>query len=272
MGEAASRKELPSSVLGRLKSWISGGRDAQKAALVSSGYELIKGKIPPELLRGWRDPAVAERQHTVFAPLLQQMYEGKPREDFVAVATAVQMTGQEAPLIIEVGCGSGWNSEVLTHLLNHPIRYIGLDYSPAMTALGKQCYPNAQFVVGDATALPFKNDACDILLSGTVLMHLLGYREAIQESRRVARGWCIFHTVPVLQLRETALLYKRAYGQPVVEVILNEGELLRLIEQAGLALRHVLDSIPYNLDAVLGERTATRTYVCEVMEQCVTST
>jgi len=239
---------------------------------VSYGYEIIEGEIPPELLLGWRDPAVAERQYAAFAPLLREMYEGKPREDFVTVATAVKMTGLEMPLIIEVGCGSGWNSEVLAHLLKRPIRYVGLDYSPDMAAFGKRFYPHAQFVAGDATLLPLRDAVCDILLSGTVLMHLLGYREAIQESRRVARRWCIFHTVPVLQQRKTTILCKRAYGQPVVEVILNEGELLRLIEQARLRVRHFLDSIRYDLEAVLGEPTLTRTYVCEVVEQCGTST
>lgn len=267
MLRAIACKVLPASVRRALRGWLTRNRDTELVTSVSNGYEVIVGEIHPALLRGWQTPAVAERQHATFAPLLRRMNEGKPREDFVALATAVQMTGLKDPLIIEVGCGSGWNSEVLTHLLERPIRYIGLDYSPAMIALGKRCYPDVQFGVGDATALPCKGCVCDILLSGTVLMHLLDYRQAVQESRRVARRWCIFHTVPVFEHRQTTFLRKRAYGQPVIEVIFNEEELCQLLRRSGLLVRHVLDSIPYNLEAILGEPTVTRTYVCEVTER-----
>lgn len=264
--EVIARKLLPVGVRRTLRRWLSGGPEAQQAMPVSYGYEVTEGGVPPELLKGWRDPAVPERQHAAFVPLLRQMYEGKPRQDFAALATAVQMTGLEEPLIIEVGCSNGWNSEVLTYLLKRPVRYIGLDYSPAMTALGKRCYPDADFVVGDATALPLRDGACDILLSGTVLMHLLGYQKAIHESWRVAWKSCIFHTVPVLQRRQTTVLRKSAYSEPTIEVIFNEGELHHLLEQGGLAVRCVLGSLPHNLEAVLGEPTATKTYICEVTE------
>lgn len=266
MLKAIARKVLPAGVRRVLKRLLMGNRGAQQEVPVSYGYEFIEGEVTPELLRGWQDPVVAERQHAAFAPLLRLMHAGKPREDFVAAAKAVQMTGLEDPLIIEVGCGSGWNFEVLTHLLKRPIRYIGLDYSPAMTELGKRYYPDVPFVVGDATMLPFQSGVCDILLSGTVLMHLLGYRQAIQESQRVARKWCIFHTVPILKHRPTTILRKMAYGSPTIEVIFNERELYELICQSGLVVRHVLDSIPYNLKDVLGESTTTKTYVCEVTQ------
>jgi len=255
-------KVLPDGLQQALRRWFRGSRDVP----ISDGYEVIDGEVPPKLLQGWQDFAVAERQYLAFTPLLRKMYEGNPREDFVAVATAVQMTGLENPLIIEVGCGSGWNAKVLAHLLKRPVRYIGLDYSLAMTALGKRCYPNTQFVVGDATTLPLRDSACDILLSGGVLMHLLGYQKAIRESVRVTRRWCIFHTVPVLQHRETAVLCKRAYGQLTIEIIFNEGELHYLLEQSGMVVRYLLDNIPYNLASILGEPTVTKTYVCEVTE------
>lgn len=266
MLRSLAQRVLSVRVQQTLKQWI------RKEVPASYGYEVIAGEVPTGLLNGWKDETVAKRQHAAFTSLLGAMRAGKPREDFVALATAVQMTGVKDPLIIEVGCGSGWNSEVLTYLLKRPVRHIGLDCSLAMVALGSRCYPNGRFLVGDAMALPLRDATCDILLSGTVLMHLLGYGQAIQESRRVSRRWCIFHTVPVVQRGETALLCKRAYGQPIVEVILNEGELLRLIDQAGLAVRHALDSVPYNLEGVLGEPTLTRTYLCEVIGQCGTST
>ena len=262
MVSSIARGVLPAGVLRFLRGRFRMGRNALP---VSDGCEIAEGDIPTELLKGWQHPAVAQRQHAAFAPVLRRMHEGKPREDFVALADAVQMTGLGNPLIIEVGCGSGWNSEVLEHFLKRPVRYIGLDYSTSMAGLGKQCYPNARFVVGDATSLPFGDGVCDVLVSGTVLMHVLDYRRAVQESRRVSRGWCVFHTIPVMQKRVTTVIRKTAYGSPVVEITFNEGEFLELVSDNGLAIRRVLDSVPHDyLRHVLGESVSARTYVCEI--------
>jgi len=149
-------------------------------------------------------------------------------------------------------------------LWNRPFRYIGMDYSPAMIALARRRDSQRPYLVGDATAVPLRDRSCDILLSGTILMHLLGYQAAIQESRRVARRWCIFHTVTVVTKRPTTILRKFAYGSAVVEIVFNADEFSRLLDKNGLRLRNVLDSIPYDLHAVLGEPTVTRTYLCEV--------
>lgn len=264
MLKAIACKILPVDVRRALRRWLRRGRDVQQAVPISYGYEVIDGGVSSELLRGWRNPAVAERQFTAFVPHLQKMREGKPREDFLAVANAVQMTELQNPLIIEVGCGSGWNSEVLTYLFKKPFRYIGVDISLEMTNLGRRCYSNLRFVTGDAIALPFKDSSCDILLSGTVLMHLVGYHRAVQESRRVTQKYCIFHTIPILRHRKTVLLSKFAYGAKVAEVIFNEDELFHIISTNGLVLREKFDSIPYNLEHILGEPTYSQTYLCEI--------
>jgi len=47
--------------------------------------------VPKELEQGWKSEAIPERQHAAFAPLLRQMREGKVREDFAALARAVQI-------------------------------------------------------------------------------------------------------------------------------------------------------------------------------------
>ena len=231
---------------------------------VSTDYELISetSLMPPS--DGWKDADVAEWQYRSFAPLLKQMRDGEPREDFLALAEAVRQTELSNPCIIEAGCGSGWNHEVLDYLVNKPHKYIGLDFSSPMISIAKQHYPDAHFCVGDATGLPFKNKSCDILLSGTVLMHLLDYRGAIKECKRVTRQSVIFHTVPVRQHHKTTILRKNAYGKPTIEIIFNESELKRLFEEADLVIQYEIDSLPYNLEAVIGESTTTKTYVCSV--------
>ncbi len=216
---------------------------------------------------GWCERTVAYRQHAAYRDLLRKMHAGRPRKDLLVAAEAVRRTGLDNPCILEVGCGSGYYSEILSHLLRYRVHYVGTDYSSIMIQLAQKAYPNCYFVVGNAAALPFGDGAFDTVLNGVSLMHILHYELAIAESRRVARRWCIFHTVPVLQRRETTFLRKKAYGQPTIEIIFNEAHLRRILEKHGLAIRHHLSSVPYNLESVLDEPTATRTYVCEVREE-----
>lgn len=215
--------------------------------------------------RGWHEADVAKRQDKAYRDLLKQMYAGQPRLDLQVAVEAIRRTGLVAPTILEVGCGSGYYSEVLTHLLDPPPHYSGLDYSWAMVELARQHYPARKWINGDGTRLPFPDNAYDIIFNGVSLMHIRDYPAAIAESWRVARRWSIFHTVPVLQQRATTTLYKQAYQGETVEIVFNENSLLMLLAQVGLEPRAVIESIPYDLHAVLGESTMSRTYICEVL-------
>lgn len=234
-----------------------------KPAPSSTGYEIISlEEARAETGDGWLDKSVAERQDAAFSKLLHSMYEGSPRRDLVVAAEAVRATGLEAPVLLEVGCGSGYYSEVLPHLLGRPVNYTGLDYSEAMIEIARARYPGRAFVVGDATALPFPDASIPIVLNGVSLMHILAYGQAIAESGRVSAGWCIYHTVPVLERRATTFLRKNAYGRPTIEVIFNETELRDRFDAAGFDVARVVESLPYDLSALLGEPTLTKTYIC----------
>jgi SAM-dependent methyltransferase len=237
------------------------GRNDEFDFPIAEGYEVVES-TGPRAAHGWQERLVAERQHRAFQPLLEAARRGAPRLDFSVAAEAVATTAAADPLIVEVGCGSGYYSEVLPLLLNHPLRYIGIDYSHAMTVCGRRTYPHVPFLTGDACRLPLPNAACDILLSGTSLMHIPDYPEAIRESTRVSRAWCIFHTVPVMVSRATTFLRKQAYGRPVVEILFNQGELEAAFRAAGLTVCRTWESIPHDLSATVGERTWTMTYLC----------
>ena len=96
-------------------------------------------------------------------------------------------------------------------------------------------------------------------------MHILEYQNAIAESRRVARRYGIFHTVPVHARRATTTLRKRAYGERVVELVFNESELIEVFRKSGFELKHAVESIPYDLFGITGEHSVTKTYVCEAI-------
>ena len=232
---------------------------------VSTDFEILKGPYPVGMHAGWQNGDLPNRQWTAFAPILDQMRSGSYRKDFIALANAVRCTAMNNPTIIEVGCGSGWNSEVLKRLLSITPSYVGTDYSFGMVKLGQAHYSNVPFLVSDAVDLPFQDAACDILLSGTSLMHIPEYQKAIAESRRVSRHFAIFHTVTVHFHRDTTLLKKRAYGEWVPEIVFNEGHLIEIFAQAGFALEKTFASIPYDLVDVTGEHSVTKTYVCRAI-------
>ena len=63
--------------------------------------------------------------------LIAAMKRGEPRFDFKVAAEAVGATGIAHPRVLEVGCGSGYYSEVFATLLPDGVQYAGADYSDA---------------------------------------------------------------------------------------------------------------------------------------------
>jgi ubiquinone/menaquinone biosynthesis C-methylase UbiE len=215
-------------------------------------------------IEGWKNPVVARLQDFAYRELIKRMYAGEPREDLKVAAEAISFTGTTDPIILEVGCGSGYYAEIIPYLLGRRVKYIGVDYSEAMIRMAKENYPERPFVIGDAMMLPFKNGSFSIVFDGVSIMHVREYEMAIAEILRVSRQWVIFHTVPVTMKVKTTMLLKKAYGKRVMEWVFNEREFLQIIEENGLAVREEMDSISYDLKGVIGETIKTKTYVCEI--------
>ncbi len=218
------------------------------------------------VFEGWQDDQAAQLQDAAFEGVLRQMWAGRPRIDFQSAAAALRATGLRRPSLLDVGCGSGYYSEVFACLLDEAVDYTGSDFSAAMIRRAQARYPALRFEVGDGTALPFSDAAFDVVMLGTSLMHMPRYEAAIAQARRVSKRWCLFHTVPVLRKRATTFLRHEAYGGSLVELVFNEAELRSCFVAAGLVLRREFPSIPYDLSAVLGEATTTKSYLCEGME------
>ena len=236
---------------------------------VSSDYKILnsRSELSPTLYQGWQAPPLAERQMAAYIPLLEAMYEGKPRLDFIVAAQALKLTLLSNPTLLEIGCGNGYYFEVLTHLTRTALRYMGVDYSSAMVESAHIRYPQLRFLLGDATQLPFVDGQFDVAWSGTVLMHIPDYQQAIAETCRVARRFCVFHSSPLLIDGTSTFLRKRAYGTPIAEVIIGQAEFEDLLHEPGLVIRHILESLPYRVDSVVNGTVHTLTYVCE--KHCV---
>jgi SAM-dependent methyltransferase len=210
---------------------------------------------------GWLAARTVARQERAYRGLIAAMKRGEPRIDFKVAAEAAAATGITHPRLLEVGCGSGYYSEVLAALLVDGVAYTGIDYSQAMIARARAHYPSTAFEVGDATRMPYTDAAFDIVFNGNSLVHILDYRAAIGEAARVAARYCIFHTVPVFEDHRTTFLQKYAYGAPVIEIIFDKQELMSLCHHAGLQLEREWACIPYDLCEVTGHHSTTETYL-----------
>jgi SAM-dependent methyltransferase len=224
----------------------------------STHYRILNAPVTTD---GWREEATARHQHSAWSQLLTQMHAGEPRSDLVAAADALRRTGIADPRVVEIGCGTGYYSEIFATLFG-PVRYIGVDYSPAMIGVAHRTYPRATFLVGDATRMPLEDRSCDVAFSGNSLMHIADYAAAIAETVRISSRWCVFHSVPVLENRNTTMLQKRAYGAELFEVVFNRSELERAFSSAGIIVEAVLNSVPYDITRQVGETAEELTYVC----------
>ena len=237
----------------------------RRQLLYSTDYRVLDGvdeaKGATATSGGWLAARTVTRQERAYQGLIAAMKRGEPRLDFKVAAEAVDATGITNPRVLEVGCGSGYYSEVLATLLPGNVQYTGIDYSDAMIARARTRYPAAAFEVADATRLPYADNAFDVVFNGVSLMHIIDYQAAIREAARVASRYCIFHTVPVFDDYSTTYLQKYAYGAPVVEIVFSKREFMSLCGAAGLRLDREWPGIPYDVHEVTGHHSRTETYL-----------
>jgi SAM-dependent methyltransferase len=226
---------------------------------VLSGLEEARAMAPSS--GGWLAARTVMRQEHAYQGLIAAMKRGEPRRDFKVAAEAVAATGLANPLVLEVGCGSGYTSEVFATLLAGGVRYTGIDYSNAMIARARAHYPLANFEVADATRMPYADAAFDIVFNGVSLMHIIDYQAAVTEAARVAARYCVFHSVPVFYDYQTTFLRKYAYGAPVTEVVFGKRELMSLCKDAGLRLEREWPCIPYDVHEATGHHSTSETYL-----------
>jgi SAM-dependent methyltransferase len=125
-----------------------------------------RGAIPPDY------DADPERFRTARAELRRHAAAGD-----VHGRVAARMVAEGLTPVLDVGCGEG---ELARHL--PPDAWVGLDSSPRLLAAAP---PGA--VEGDATALPFADEAFGSVALPYVLYHLDDPRLALAEAHRVLR-------------------------------------------------------------------------------------
>lgn len=208
---------------------------------ISSGHKNIdKSDITNDLRNGWLDKDIPPKQRALTQKELSDMYRGTIPMPYKIAADAFEGIVRNGLKILEIGCSSGYYTEVLEYLTQKKIQYCGVDISPDFIAMARDYYPNSEFITADGASLPFADRAFDIVFSAGVLLYATEYAAHIAETCRVADKWIILHRTPLCAVRPTQFLKKRAYGVDTVELIFNEQELRNEFLRQGFILDKTL--------------------------------
>jgi SAM-dependent methyltransferase len=123
--------------------------------------------------------------------------------------------------VVDVGCGGG---RAVGELTRRGVRAIGVDVDPEMIEAAAQRWPEAEFHLGDATALPLADGSVTGYRADKVLHVLPEPAQAVAEARRVLRpggravllgqDWDTFVIDSDDPVRVRELVHGRADGMP----------------------------------------------------------
>jgi ubiquinone/menaquinone biosynthesis C-methylase UbiE len=90
--------------------------------------------------------------------------------------------------IVDLGCGAGNDVIELAKLISQEVRVVGVDHDPRMVEQGKsasQNMHNVDFILSEASPLPFESDSVAGLRTERVIQHLKNPDKVIDEIRRI---------------------------------------------------------------------------------------
>lgn len=176
--------------------------------------------------KAWCDQAIPLKQRDLVQTQLDEMYHGQVQSHFQALTQLLQPIVTPGCTVLEMGCSSGYYYEILSYLLNMPIRYTGIDISEHFIDMAQSFYPSQQFLVADCTDLPLPNQSQYVSVSSGLLLHVPRYKEHIAETVRVAERYVVAHRTPICRTQPTQYFRKQGYGVEMDELHFNEIELL----------------------------------------------
>lgn len=142
-----------------------------------------------------------------------------------------RLTGGRA---LEVGCNIGLQLELLGRA-NPSLALAGVEPQEYAIARARQRLPGARFLQGSAFALPFEDDAFDLVFTHGVLIHIhpADLSRALREIHRVSSRFILAHeyfapeTVEVRYREADGLLWKTDFARSYRELLptLREVEL-----------------------------------------------
>lgn len=72
-------------------------------------------------------------------------------------------------MVLDAGCGSGYP---VAHFLAKSFHVVGIDFAEKQIRLAEETVPDAAFVCGDLSSMPFKKDSFDAVCSYYAIIHI----------------------------------------------------------------------------------------------------
>lgn len=185
----------------------------------------------------WKNSKIPKEQRSKFVDKeLEMLHRGNPPPVYTVAAEALRaIPGSNNLTLLEIGCASGYYSEVISTLIGKRFKYTGSDYSPPMLLLAKKKYPNTEFLNLDIRYIPLSDKAYDVVLSGAVLVHVKEWKEAVRELARITKSYLILHRTPVTEAKFCRIEKKIYGGVPVFCNTFNKNELMSLLSKCGFS-------------------------------------
>lgn len=185
----------------------------------------------------WKNPKIPEEQRLKFVDKeLEMLHRGNPPPVYTVAAEALRaIPGSNNLTLLEIGCASGYYSEVIFTLVGKRFKYTGSDYSHLMLILAKKKYPNTKFLNLDIRCIRLSDKAYDVVLSGAVLVHVKEWKEAVREVARITKSYLILHRTPVTDARFCRIEKKIYPDVPVFYNTFNKNELMSLLSKCGFS-------------------------------------
>jgi len=97
--------------------------------------------------------------------------------------------------IIELGCGVGLILREIYTYFNENNYGVGMDISRRAIVKAKDLNPTLNFIIADATKVPFKDLSFDLCLLVDIIEHIPDPQEILEEATRISR--CVLLKVPL---------------------------------------------------------------------------
>ncbi len=210
---------------------------------ISTGHTVIeRDSVTTELTEAWKSPSIPSRQRDLTRIQLHEMYHKNAiAQPYQVMSSALDDILKNGDSLLEIGCSTGYYSEVIEYLTGKRYRYTGVDYSPHLVDMARNYYPACTFIEADGANLPIENASYDVVISSCILLHVPNYREHIAETVRTANRWVVVHRTPICRKQRTFHMKKEAYGIETVELCFNERELMTLFTAHDLKLHRTIE-------------------------------
>ncbi len=137
--------------------------------------------------------------------------------------------------VMDLGCGTG---NALKELANNSDRLIGVDLSENMLDMARQKMPDVNFICADAEALPFSNNAFDLIFSSLAIQWCQSHLSLFKEIKRIIdfNGWWCFSTLCEGSMYEMGEAWKQVDGRLHSNQYPSSDKILSDLAESGLEI------------------------------------